>query len=355
MRGIRAIEVTNFQSIKHARLELGQLNIIVGDNRAGKTALLRAFNAACFNATGTGFIRRGEDSCRVVIELDNGPKEFPVTIIWTKKRTGSAEYVIDIQGHQRTFSKLGASVPDEVREALGIIEIDVDKTFSIRPQIHEQMQDPFLIDRSEGQAARALAKMTKLDVVVAAQTAIRSDLRKASSEVTAATKLEKDLKNQLTQFVDLDKQVAALAEQKAALDDVQSRYEQYAARCVDLKEYEDAKQALKRLDDIPSTDEIVTRVEQFVEKVSAFNTWSESNEICNQCKTLPDVATLTERVDDLTEKATVINEYFTQQETLKDVIESLVSLGREHDEDCRLLGDIKTCPTCGQPMDRVVV
>ena len=42
---IEQIEITKFRSIKHARIVMHDITAIVGENNAGKTAILRALNA----------------------------------------------------------------------------------------------------------------------------------------------------------------------------------------------------------------------------------------------------------------------------------------------------------------------
>lgn len=208
--GFSHLEVENYQSIQSADVPLGPLTVIVGDNTAGKSALLRAIRAACFNETGTGFITHGADKTSVELTLRNGnTDEFRLR--WRKKREGGATYdLFDPLNGDQHFSKLGSAVPPEVKAVLRIADIEVDKTLTITPQIHRQGEYAFLIDKSEGQAARALAKMTKLDVVVEAQGLIRSDLKRTRADLKATSELVADLERQTQEFAGLDEELHLL-------------------------------------------------------------------------------------------------------------------------------------------------
>jgi len=62
---------------------------------------------------------------------------------------------------------------------LGIRCVEVDATTSIWPQVHQQGEYAFLIKPhlTSGQAARAIARLTKLDIVVKAQQLCKSAIR----------------------------------------------------------------------------------------------------------------------------------------------------------------------------------
>ncbi len=215
--GFSRLRVQNFQSIENADVPLGPLTIIIGDNFAGKSALLRAIKSACFNETGTADIRKGASKSVITLTLSEGDRDTH-EVTWLKRREGGATYrlaEVDANGEAHRddavlFSKLGASVPPEIAKALNIAQIVVDKTLTLTPQIHEQGDYSFLLDRSEGQAARALAKMTKLDVVVEAQGLIRIDLRHARGELTTVTSLIEGLEKQEREFEGLDEEVHLL-------------------------------------------------------------------------------------------------------------------------------------------------
>lgn len=186
--------VANYQSIEEADLELAPFTVIVGDNRSGKTALLRALRALVFNQSGNGFIRRGQPDCMVEVTTSEGD-----LIVWGKTKT-TAFY----QMNDQDFSKMGGSVPDEIRDALGIRSIEIDATLTLTPQIAKDTEQFFLLDRSAGQAARALAKMTKLDVVVQAQSICRAALKDVKDKLKVAVAKRESAEQEMKEFPDMD-------------------------------------------------------------------------------------------------------------------------------------------------------
>lgn len=187
------LQIKNYQSIKEADIELAPFTVIVGQNRSGKSATLRAIRALFFNQTGTGFIRRGQNNCEVIVDTDDHQ------IIWYKNKT-TAEY--DLDG--RRFTKLAGGVPEEIQAALGVRAIEVDSTLTLTPQVHIQGEWAFLLDRSAGQAARALAKMTRLDVVVKAQQLCKSAIRSIRDDLKVATAGHDQAQKELEEFEDTE-------------------------------------------------------------------------------------------------------------------------------------------------------
>jgi energy-coupling factor transporter ATP-binding protein EcfA2 len=206
------LKVTNYQSISEADLALGALNVIVGPGNLGKSALLRALSALIFNQTGADFIRKGTTHCQVMVELEGR------RIIWDKDAKGGASYaqegIGDVTDHQE-YRKLAGAVPEELTALLGIRSIDIDKGFSVAPQIHDQYDQPLLLMESAGKVARALAQMTKLAVLVEAQVASARDLRRAKQDVGRYDQIIEGLKTHLAALVDTT-DVERLAKEIAA-------------------------------------------------------------------------------------------------------------------------------------------
>jgi energy-coupling factor transporter ATP-binding protein EcfA2 len=183
---LKRLKIKNYASIGEADLELAPFTVIVGSNQAGKSNVLRALRAIASNKTGRNFIRHGTSEATVEVTTEEGD-----VITWTKSKT-TAEY--DLNGQR--FTKLAGAVPEEISTALNIKSVEVDASLTVWPQLHTQGEYAFLIPGlgvSPGQVARAIAKMTRLDVVVKAQQLCKARIRDikerhkiSSSEVTRA-------------------------------------------------------------------------------------------------------------------------------------------------------------------------
>ena len=182
------LNVVNYQSIGEVDLPLGAFTVIVGPSGRGKSAFMRALTALCFNQVGGNFVRHGQQKTTVTLTFDEGR-----VIEWSKPRDKGATYVLDGQ----EYTRVGRSVPQDVEDALAVRRIEVDKGISWRPQFHLQHDLPLLLTEAPTLAARALAKLTKLYVLVEAQVACRRDKQRADRQNASAVEEVERLREQL--------------------------------------------------------------------------------------------------------------------------------------------------------------
>lgn len=352
--GLSYVRIKNYQSLADAEFEPGALTVIVGDNDAGKSAILRALSAAFFNETGHGFITKGEETTTVELAFND------VWLRWRKKREGGATYELshlDLNGERtpdntQKFSKLGAKVPPQVEKALRIGRIDVDKTLTITPQIQWQDEYYFLVDKPEGQVARALAKMTKLDVVVTAQQLIRTDLKRTRADLKACEDNIARLEAQLVEFRDLDAEMkSCLATENDAASinwavDAIANMRQAQARYADATAGADI--AVPPEEDIAA---LKTAYNAARERVQAWKAFTEARDgLAALPETIPDIPDLTAQYERVFAMAQANVVYATRLMERDDAVEEL----QEHDAaaaaDIAAYNAIDVCPECGQPL-----
>ncbi len=190
------LKVQNYQSLRDVDIDLGKFVVIVGPSGRGKSSIIRALRAVCFNKTGEGFIRHGQPKATVTLTFDGGQE-----IEWAKSRKKGAVYGFGDTQYTRT----GRDVPDDIRSALAIRQVEIDKGFRFAPQFHGQHDAPLLLTESSTVAARALAKLTKLSVLVAAQMECRRDRGRAQQHLTSAEEDEERLRGQLRELPSVKK------------------------------------------------------------------------------------------------------------------------------------------------------
>lgn len=239
MNRLVGVEVSNYQSIGEADVTFGGLTVIVGRGNLGKSALLRAITAALFNETGTDFIRRGTKKAQVSLVFEGDQ-----VVTWVKDEK-TARYEADIAGAKMDFTKLNGNVPSELQDLFGIRTIEIDSTFSMRPQIHGQFDMPILLTESASKAARALGKLTKLEVVLQAQSAAAKDLRKVKQDVTARKREVEELTQRLDTYPDVEKIDERLKAAQAAVKAADNRLNDLAAAEEAYELMLDAKRRLK--------------------------------------------------------------------------------------------------------------
>lgn len=185
---LERIEMTNCQSLKDADVLFGQFTVIVGPSGSGKSGLIRSLKALCFNQVGKRFVSHGQQKATVRLTFDDGK-----TIAWEKPRGKGAMYTTDDQ----VYTRLSRAVPEDIENLLGIRQIVIDKTMKFAPQFHSQHDLPLLLTESSTLAARALAKLTKLSVLVEAQMDCRRDFKRAGVANKAAEEETERAKAQL--------------------------------------------------------------------------------------------------------------------------------------------------------------
>jgi len=261
---LKAVRVTNFQSIEHAELDLGQLTVLVGPGRAGKSAVVRAIRCALLNATGDDFIRQGEKECTVVLEFDD------CCVTWTKPRGKSATYGLD----GKMFTKVGHEVPAEIRERLAIGELEVDKDTALTPQLASQFDPIFVLSESGSRQAKIFGKVTRADTVVVAQMECKRVGDQHRREAAAKEALLGELKAQRDALPPLEKlqeQLDGVGEElelATKAQDIVARVQEIAAAQVELEKLasvdldpigQDLEETNRRLDLLVNVEPLIIR------------------------------------------------------------------------------------------------
>jgi len=182
---INQLTIQNFQSHENTVLEFAPgLNIIVGSSNSGKTALLRAFEWVRNNRPlGTSLIRSGTDSASVSVETDSH------TIERSRGKRNNC-YTITGGGSAGELEALGASVPQQVTDALGLVDINVSG----------QLDKHYLVLDAPGKIAAAVNDVIHLERAQSAISTLNSLLRELNSTQKTLSQRESDLEEQLHKF-----------------------------------------------------------------------------------------------------------------------------------------------------------
>lgn len=216
------IRVDNFQSIGSAELQPTGLTVIVGPSDRGKSALLRAIEAALFNRPGDQFVRTGAKTATVALELDdpNTTVSSRRHINW-EKGAGLNKFAVD--GVE--FTRVGKGAPPPL-QALGFRDVTIgaklkdDGTFeggeTVRPQVARQFDPVFLLDKSGGFLNEVLLGLSRLNVLQRAGRLCAADLR-------AAKMARKVTQEQATRAREAADALAAVPAIAARLDALEAR------------------------------------------------------------------------------------------------------------------------------------
>lgn len=204
---ITKIIIENFQS--HQCTEIapagpGQLTVIIGESRQGKTAILRALKWLFYNSPdGAEFIRWGATFARVTAEYSDGTQ-----VIRYRTAGGTNRYIIQKPGEQeQVYEGFGrGAVPLEVQQITGVSPVEIGEGLTLNLNLAEQLDGPFLGNKSVSSTARAkvLGKLAGTEEVDLAGKQLGTDLYRWKRDKEGLEKAVEETKAQLAGYEYLD-------------------------------------------------------------------------------------------------------------------------------------------------------
>lgn len=179
---IKKITLTNFQSHKKTDLELHPgVNVIIGDSRSGKTAILRALNWNRYNKpfglSMNSYWNRNKK--KEPIEDHSVAVVFDDTAIERKRSSDFNGYI----NASEIMEAVGKSVPESIENAWNMSEVNIQKQFDA----------PFLISDGSAEIARFLNKTIHLDKIDRVLSTAETERRKINSDINENKKLQDKL------------------------------------------------------------------------------------------------------------------------------------------------------------------
>ena len=213
------LSVKDFQIIKNASLTFGPgLNAIIGQSNNGKSALFRAAKSCIYNEPGTTSIRNGCSSYAVGLQM-NGH-----TVIYQKGK----ESIYKIDGN--VFQKVGRTQLPEVAGSLNIRELNLNGS-NEQLNFWDQMEKPFLLDRSETELFRFIVDSGKDNNITLALKTLVSDRQGITKEINREADATREIKlsqrrndleaekaKKIKEIETYEKQQGTLKQQKSMLE-----------------------------------------------------------------------------------------------------------------------------------------
>lgn len=192
------IEIKDFQSLKHVNLELVDgVNIITGKTNQGKSAVIRAIDAALFNMGDDSMIRGGKRYSGV--SIDNGRHKM----VFCRDGLGKNEktaYQFDDNPVQK---KVGRSQLPEVAQMFNVRDVRMQNNTKMKLNFWYQNEKPFLMDKTPGQLYEFLSlsscdKYTKiLKKMIVDMKVQEADINNITTEIDTL----KVINNKKTDFI----------------------------------------------------------------------------------------------------------------------------------------------------------
>lgn len=190
------VHVKNFQSLTDASIDVEGLTVLVGPSDLGKSALVRAVSGALFNLPGDFFVRRGSSFAQVTLEgVPTADPGKTLNVRWSK---GASKNEFEVDGE--LFKKVGTDTPAPL-VAAGYREVSDE---AVRPQVADQFDRLFLLDRPGSVVASVLTALSRVLVVSSAdrlcakdtkdtkklESVRRGDLARVETDVAATGEIE---------------------------------------------------------------------------------------------------------------------------------------------------------------------
>jgi hypothetical protein len=184
------VKIKNFQSIGNISFDVDGFTVVFGKNNLGKSAIIRAIDAALTNRTGSEFVRWGKTKAEVSLKKD------ALDVSWAKG--DSATYKVNGQ----SFSKLNRAVPQPILDA-GIKKIEIGDQ-KLNPLVAHQFEELFLLDEPGSVITDVLSVIYNLHVLSDANDLCLKDLKSKKSLLKIRESDRSSLQEQLDKYKDLD-------------------------------------------------------------------------------------------------------------------------------------------------------
>lgn len=173
---LEAVSLRNFQNHRELEVTLSRVSILVGDNGAGKSAVLRALRWVMLNewpGEAGGQVTWGEDECLVTLSLDGHT-------ICRGRKSDKNLYMLDDQ----EFHAFGTLLPQPISALTRVI-----------PENFQDQDEPaFWLYLSRGQAATALNEIFSLDSIDSSLANVAADLRMSRMKASVCQERLEDAK-----------------------------------------------------------------------------------------------------------------------------------------------------------------
>ena len=168
------ISIDNFQSISHADIDVDGFTILVGESSQGKSACLRAVNAACNNKFRQNYLKYGTEELSVSIAYDD-------TSSFTTTKCGKGSPSYELNG--TPYEKLNRTVPQEIVDYNNFGVIDYyEQKYPLN--FFSQFSKPLLLEFSQKRILEILSSSKAYDDMTKAN----SSLNKHKEQNTGAFK-----------------------------------------------------------------------------------------------------------------------------------------------------------------------
>ena len=340
------VEITNYESIEHTTICVDKFTTLTGKNALGKSAALRAINAALTNQQGTNFIRWGQDFCEIRIKTGN------YDILWHKEDSNN---FYKING--KVYNKIGRDAPpEEISNAgFGLLKVGTQK---INLNYAQQFFPLFLVDRLDSKGADLLTSVYGLDRLYKAVDLCNKEQRSNKDTLRIRAKDLELIEDDLDKFKDFEK----LKKHGEHLKKLKKSIEEKEAEIGKLRKWGEKAQILARAIAIlqkvsniaiPRNDTSLKLADEIKELTKLHNRYAATKKDVDRLKkiegvTLPENNIETKSLKYLEGKKEQLLDGKEELKTIKSRIDKVEWAIKEVKEQ---KSKYPTCPLCGSEIE----
>ncbi len=373
---IRKLIIDNFQSVGSGVFRFTEgLNVIVGENNLGKSALFRTLRWVIRDAyRGTWFAKDFETQCKVGVQSQ---KDFIVSreVVRTLTSEGKTDRlkvnnysVLHRDGRVQEFDKF-KGIPVEVRDALGIsLPIVLGKTSDeiIDLNFADQHRDAiFLLNKPPSLLARLLSHAMGLQPIHKSMRELSVRHRRLNQEVKQEQERGDELLVRVKKFPaakleesfeKMASKVRAVKELGNLYNEISNQADRYQQADVEAKSAKKQYHSIKALCALPWSDAI-SKFDELRQVQVAAQAYDDSDvQVREATEQLDGIGRMLGKIDNFLpgamELASVAQTYMKVDLEIpimaRAVVEVEDSLLAWDDEYKSVLDEAGVCPTCGQ-------
>lgn len=163
---LKKLRIINFQSHKDTTIQFSDgFNVFQGDSDGGKSAIIRAIAAVCYNRWSNESVRIGQQETSIQLTTDIGVVKLTKN---PKKKINSYSGVVFQNNQEFYFQTIGTTVPQVVYHITGMRQLNVGDSVTDIPNIMFQLQKHYMLAQVSGKSctsnliARVFDKVTGL-------------------------------------------------------------------------------------------------------------------------------------------------------------------------------------------------
>lgn len=173
------LSIKNFQSIEYQEFEFNNFSILIGSSNLGKSAIVRALRAVLYNEFDKSYIRFGEDTTNISLELNTNISKIEYTRSYKKSINEYKVYYSD--GKIEILDKVGIESIQPLKD-LGFKYLELDRSNDkINTNFQSQLEGLFLFNSSDVIISSFFNKVFNVDKY-------ENALRECNKDITQFTK-----------------------------------------------------------------------------------------------------------------------------------------------------------------------